>query len=112
MIEQTGAPVQTWLQRHLAIVLGAFALVLLGAFACIAALLMQLNDTKDDLNRVEAGAALYASQVTGFQSQLSELAPEVSAGLEVAIAGLETFGASSIDFNVPVDPALFVKPKA
>ena len=36
-IEQTGAPVQLWLHRHLAIVLGAFALrASLGAFVCIA----------------------------------------------------------------------------
>jgi EmrB/QacA subfamily drug resistance transporter len=96
-------PVQTWLHRHLAIVLGAFALALLGAFACIAALMMKLNDTNDDLNRVEAGAALFASQVTGFQTKLAELAPQVSGGLDEAITGLETFGTSSIDFEVPID---------
>jgi EmrB/QacA subfamily drug resistance transporter len=101
--EQTGAPVQTWLHRHLAIVLGAFALVILAAFACIAALMMKLDDTKADLNRVEAGSALFASQVQGFQGQLAELAPEVSAGLDEAITGLETFGTSTIDFDVAID---------
>jgi hypothetical protein len=106
--EQTGAPVQNWLHRHLAIVLGAFALVILGAFACIAALMMKLNDTTDDLNRVEAGSALFASQVTGFQTQLADLAPEVSAGLDEAIAGLETFSASTIDFDVAIDETVAI----
>jgi hypothetical protein len=101
--EQREAPVQTWLHRHLAVVLGAFALVLLGAFACIAALMMKLNDTKDDLSRVEAGSALFAAQVTGFQTKLADLAPQVSGGLDEAITGLETFGTSTIDFDVPID---------
>ena len=107
-IEQRGAPVPTWLQRHLGVVLGAFALVLVGAFACIAALTIQLNDTKDDLNRVEAGSALFASQVTGFQTQLADLAPAVSAGLDEAIAGLESFGTSTIDFDVAIDESVSI----
>ena len=37
-----------------------------------------LEETSDDLARVEAGAALYASQVQGFQQQLSDLAPTVA----------------------------------
>lgn len=98
----------TWLQRHLGVVLGAFALVLVGAFACIAALTIQLNDTKDDLNRVEAGSALFASQVTGFQTQLADLAPAVSAGLDEAIAGLESFGTSTIDFDVAIDESVSI----
>lgn len=106
--EQREAPVQTWLHRHLAVVLGAFALVIVGAFACIAALMIKLNDTKDDLNRVEAGSALFAAQVTGFQSKLTDLAPQVSGGVDAAITGLESFGASTIDFNVPIDQEIAI----
>ncbi|MFP5489148.1 MAG: hypothetical protein ACLGHQ_12685, partial [Acidimicrobiia bacterium] len=33
----------------------------------------ELDAIREDLNRVEAGAALYASQIDGFQEQLTEL---------------------------------------
>ena len=101
---QTGVPVQqSWLHRHLAIVLGAFALVLVGALAFIAVLVNRLDQTNKDLDRVEAGSALFASQVTGFQTKLAELAPQVSQGVDEAIAGLETFSTSTIEFDVPID---------
>jgi len=93
----------TWLHRHLGIVLGAMGLVIVGAFVAILMLFSRLDKTEADLERVEAGAALFASQVTGFQNQLTELAPDVSAGLDEAIAGLETFGTSTLEFNVPID---------
>lgn len=99
---------QTWLHRHLALVLGAFALLLLSAFACIAVLLNRLDDTEEDLHRVEAGSALFAAQVTGFQNQLAELAPQVSVGLDDAIAGLDTFATSSIDFDVDIDETVAI----
>jgi len=102
--EQTGALVQqSWLHRHLAIVLGAFALVLVAALAFIGVLLNRLDQTNKDLDRVEAGSALFAAQVTGFQTKLAELAPQVSQGVDEAIAGLETFGTSTIEFDVPID---------
>ena len=97
------APAHSWLHRHLGLVLGAFAILFLGAFALIAVLMNKLDRTNDDLRRVEAGSALFASQVTGFQSQLSELAPQVSEGIDDAIVGLESFGESTIEFNVPID---------
>jgi hypothetical protein len=93
----------SWLQRHLGLVLGAFAVLLLGAFLWIAVLMSQLHDTRNDLDRVEAGAAIFASQVQGFQDKLSDLAPNVSAGLDEAITGLESFGNSTVEFNVPID---------
>jgi len=102
-IEQTGVAMTSWLHRHLGIVLGAFGLLLIGAFVWIAVLMSQMRETQQDLGRVEAGAAIFASQVQGFQNQLGELAPQVSAGLDEAIAGLESFGNSTIEFSVPID---------
>ena len=102
-IEQTGVAMSSWLNRHLGVVLGAFALLLVGAFAWIAILMSQVHDTRKDLHRVEAGAAIFASQVQGFQTKLSDLAPNVSAGLDEAITGLESFGTSTVEFNVPID---------
>ena len=93
----------SWLNRHLGLVLGTFAVLLVGAFVWIALLVSQIHDTRKDLDRVEAGAAIFASQVQGFQTKLSELAPNVSAGLDEAITGLESFGSSAVEFNVPID---------
>ena len=102
-IEQTGVAMPSWLNRHLSLVLGAFALLLIGAFVWIAILMSQVHETRRDLDRVEAGAAIFASQVQGFQTKLSELAPNVSAGLDEAITGLESFGNSTVEFTVPID---------
>lgn len=93
----------SWLNRHLGLVLGAFGLLLIGAFVWITILMSQLHETRRDLDRVEAGAAIFAAQVQGFQTKLSELAPNVSAGLDEAITGLESFGNSTVEFNVPID---------
>jgi MFS family permease len=100
---QTGVPMTSWLNRHLGLVLSTFGLMLVGAFVWIAILMSQVRDTQQDLNRVEAGAAIFASQVQGFQDKIGDLAPDVSAGLDDAITGLESFGTSSVEFNVPID---------
>jgi len=63
----------------------------------------ELDEIRAELERVEAGAALYASQVTGFQEQLVALEPQVSAGVEEAITGLRDFGDSTITFDVNID---------
>ena len=66
----------------------------------------ELATVREDLNRVEAGAALYASQIDGFQEQLTELAPEIEAGIEEAITGLRDFGESTISFDVNIDEVI------
>ena len=103
----------SWMQRHLTAVLGAFAALFALAFVLIVLLFTQLRSTRDDLDttradleRVEAGAALFASQVQGFQQQLVELEPTVSAGIDDAIAGLETFSSSTLEFDVAIDQNL------
>ena len=68
-----------------------------------------LATIRDDLDRVEAGAALYASQITGFQEQLVALEPQVSAGVDEAITGLREFGDSTIAFDVNIDEVIPIK---
>jgi len=94
---------QSWMQRHLAAVLGAFVALIALAFVLIVLLFARLSSTRADLERVEAGAALFASQVQGFQEQLVELEPTVSAGIDDAVAGLESFSASTLEFDVAID---------
>ena len=83
----------------------AFVLIVL-LFAQLARRVTTSTTTEADLERVEAGAALFASQVTGFQSSSPSSQPTVSAGLDEAIAGLETFGTSTIEFDVAIDENL------
>lgn len=65
-----------------------------------------LTALRDDIERVEAGAALYASQIDGFREQLTELAPEIEAGVDEAITGLRDFGESTIAFDVNIDEVI------
>ncbi len=102
-----GGPGSNRLALAVAGVLGALLVL---AFALIAVLFGRLSDTQDrldatteDLARVEAGAALFASQVTGFQEQILALEPAVSTGLDQAIAGLDEFASSTISFDVSID---------
>ena len=66
----------------------------------------ELATSRADLERVEAGAALYSSQIEGFQQKLVELRPQISAGVEEAITGLRTFGDSTIEFPVKIDQTI------
>ncbi|MFN3218339.1 MAG: MFS transporter [Acidimicrobiales bacterium] len=96
--------------RQTTLLLGAMAVVVVVAAALVAVLAWQVGATRDeldatraDLARVEAGAALYASQVEGFASILTDLSPEVESGLDAAIEGLESFGTSTITVDISVD---------
>jgi hypothetical protein len=66
----------------------------------------ELTAIRDDLDRVEAGAALYASQIDGFREQLVELSPQIEAGVDEAITGLREFGDSTIAFDVAIDEVI------
>ena len=66
----------------------------------------QRDQLADDLQRVEAGAALFAGQVTAFQERIVALEPEFSAGIDEAISGLESFGSSTLTFDVDVDETI------
>ena len=81
----------------------ALGLLLVGSLVAVWSLFGRLDRAEDDLARVEAGAAIYASQVQGFQTQLVELQPTVADGLDSAIEGLEAFAQSTIDVTVEID---------
>ena len=116
----SGTAAPTFAQRHLGAIVGAFGLALIAAFALIALLFAQLSSTQDDLDaatasletsaedlaRVEAGAALFASQVTGFQEQITDLSPTINSGLDEAVAGLQEFSESTLEFTVNIDESV------
>lgn len=113
------------LQRRLNLLVGLLGVLLIGAFVVIGVLFgrvasaerdaastqdvataAELTAIREDLERVEAGAALYASQIDGFREQIVELEPQVSAGVEEAITGLREFGESTIAFDVTIDEVI------
>jgi hypothetical protein len=123
------------LSRRVNLLIGMFGLLLVGAFVVIGLLFgrvasaeadataartelaaftaggqgataSELATLRTDLDRVEAGAALYASQITGFQEQIVELSPQIQAGVDEAITGLREFGNSTIAFEVNIDEVI------
>lgn len=108
------------LQKRTNVMIGVMGVLLAGALVGIALLFARVADaqhdaadaqaelatSRADLERVEAGAALYSSQIEGFQQKLVELRPQISAGVEEAITGLRTFGDSTIEFPVKIDQTI------
>jgi len=66
----------------------------------------ELVDTRADMEQLRGGVAIFSSQATLLQSQLGELAPSVTAGLDEAVAGLIEFESSTITFNVPINETI------
>ncbi len=69
----------------------------------------ELTETVEDLERVEAGAAIFAAQVTGFSEALLGLEPMVGDGIDTAIAEIEDFKTSTISFTVPIDETVEIR---
>lgn len=129
--EAERGPVES-LARRTNLLIGILAVLLLGSFVVIGLLFgrvadaqrdaeaaraevaagggdvtrAEFDDLRDELEQVEAGAALYASQLEGLQQQLADAGPEISAGVDEAITGLREFGESTIEFDVAIDEVI------
>lgn len=104
-----------WVHRNLPSVLTAIGVLLLASlllsvvmFSRLRATEDELATTQEDLARVEAGAALYASQVNGFVETIDELGPSIDEGLDQAVGELEAFGTAKIEFTVPIDQTITI----
>ena len=102
-----------FLNRNIVAVLGVFTVVVVGLIVMVTVLFGRVAARDDetatlraDLDRVESGTALFASQITAFQTQLAELAPTVGASLDEAVAELEAFGTSTLEFEVAIDEVI------
>lgn len=84
-------------------------IVNVAALTRVGSLESRIEQNADDLARVEIGAGLFASEVTGLQKQLSQLAPQVGQGLNEAVAGLDSFRDSTIEFDVPIDENISIE---
>lgn len=102
-----------FITRNVAAVAVGFGVVLLASLIINVALLARVgavesrvDQAEEDFARVEIGAGLFASEVTGLQNQLARLAPEVGRGLNQAVAGLDAFRSSTLAFDVAIDEKL------
>jgi MFS family permease len=68
----------------------------------------ELDALRADIERVEAGAALYASQLAGYQELFADAGPGIAAGVDEAIAGLREFGSSTLSFEFPLEQTVTV----
>jgi MFS family permease len=68
----------------------------------------ELDALRADIERVEAGAALYASQLAGYQELFADAGPGIAAGVDEAIAGLREFGSSTLSFEFPLQQTVTV----
>lgn len=87
-------------------VLLASIIVNIGVLARIGPLESRADQNAEDLARVEIGAGLFASEVTGLQEQLGRLAPGVGRGLTEAVGGLQAFRSSTLEFEVSINETI------
>jgi hypothetical protein len=90
----------------LGVVLLASIIVNIWGLARIGPLESRVDQNAADLARVEIGAGLFASEVTGLQEQLSRLAPGVGRGLTEAVSGLQAFRSSTLEFEVSINETI------
>jgi MFS family permease len=103
------------LGRHLVPAFGVLAAIAVFALLAVLVLLSRLGTAEDelataqsDLERVQAGTAVFAAQITTFQEDIAALAPSIDAGLTEAIDGLDTFASSTITFDVAIDESVTI----
>ena len=113
--EPDAVATQGWVQRNLTSVVVAMGVVVIASLLLSALMFSRMSATEDelattqeDLQRVEAGAALFASQVNGFVETVNELGPSIDEGLDQAVTELEAFGTTQIEFTVPIDQTITI----
>ena len=114
---QTGRTVmEPTAQKRISAILVIMGIVVLGLLVMVGFLVRSVRETRDDLAQTQAelarveqgaaGSALVATQVLALTQQLGELQPTVDQGLSEAIAELENFGSSTLEFNVAIDETI------
>ena len=122
--ERKDVSMNSFLQRNVGYVFGATAIALLVLLlvalnasgrastlekeieslrADIASARAETSAVAGEVEQLRGGVAIFSTQVTAFQEQLAALAPGVAAGIGDAVAGLDTFATSTLEFHVPID---------
>ena len=105
----------SFLARHQGVLLAGTALVAIVALIVALIASVRLNEVEDELaiasnnlDRVQAGTAVFAAQLTMFQENISTAAPDIDQGLNAAIDGLDSFMTSTLTFDVTIDEQVTV----
>ena len=56
-----------------------------------------------EVEQLRGGVAIFSTQVTAFQEQLAGLAPGVASGISDAVAGIDAFATSTLEFEIAID---------
>lgn len=111
-----------FVNRNLTTIVGIGAALIVALLAASIYLVTELSSVSSDLDasqerqdqleadivRVEGGAAIYAAQITAFQEQLGDLGPTIDSALGEAVAGIDTFRTSTIQFDVTIDEVVSI----
>jgi EmrB/QacA subfamily drug resistance transporter len=112
-----GVPVKQFINRNMTAIVGVAALAVIALILTniylatrvssltteVEAANEQQTQLEADFIRVESGAAIYAAQVTAFQDQLGGLGPTIDSALAEAVAGIDQFATSKIQFDVAIN---------
>ena len=94
------------------VALGAVALALVSFVAAESArddaslARAELAASTEDVERLRSTVVEFLGEARGLQSQLVDAGPSISSALDQAVGGLETFGSSTIELNVPIRDTL------
>ncbi len=94
------------LNRHLTVVVGSLAVLVMVSLGANGYLLTRSQRTDDRVDEVAGGAAVLATQAGAFFEQLTALAPLLDDALATADAELEALRTSSVAFEVEVDQVI------
>ena len=99
--------------RYLVVIVAAVAVAVIAAVVVSVVALNRAGDAdaranaaEEELVAVRSGVADLVSAAATFTGQINELQPAVSGALDEAIAGLDEFASSSIEFTVPIDESI------
>jgi hypothetical protein len=74
----------------------------------IEALADQLDEARTEVEELRGSLELFSIQAGALQNALGDLGPTASAALDEAVAGLETFRTSTIEFEIPINERLAI----
>lgn len=74
----------------------------------IDALADELAEARTEVEELRGSLELFSLQAGALQSALGDLGPTASAALDEAVAGLEIFRTSTIEFEIPINETLAI----
>jgi uncharacterized protein YhdP len=97
------------IRQHLWALLFVLSALLVVAFVLLGLLWRQLDQTRDDLERVESSTVFFALQIEALRAQATELEPTLSANLDQAVIGLKSLTAAPLELRVELEESIGIE---